>query len=265
MWFPPKGQSGSAINKDYTQTGHVGIVTGVGSNGQITTIDGNTSGPGSGSGAINHVVNEKPRPRKVFVGFGVPNYTTESTTDLKSDTVNFKILEFFLKQGYSDAAVAGIFGNLATECYLDKNGQIKINTREKGGAGVGLCQWTNASRKKPFLSYIKTKGFTLDTAPIEVQLEYMQLELEGKYGNVWMLPPGGVSGPNYQKALKGKNARMGISSYKNINDPVYATGVFCANFERPKDADSMHMDRRIREANRAMGMIRQVKQNMNKQ
>lgn len=234
------------MGKPLTAVTHVGIVVGTGTGDNIITIEGNTSGLGYPNynnklGAAGRVVAEKPREREQAVCFGVPPYHTEMIGGaLTAETNNAKLVEVLARRGMSDAAIAGIFGNLVGEVGLDKNGQLNFKVVEsnksveevkKGRVGVGLCQWTG-SRGVSFLKYLEQKGYTLKTAPFEVHLEYLGVELDAKS---W----GYFDHPDYAAALKqhnspNKNLRIRPDQYKRIQDDIpYATCVFCCCFERP--------------------------------
>ena len=58
---------------------HVGIVTGVRRDGQIETIEGNTSPSNAGSQSNGGGVYRRVRPRSVIAGFGRPAYTGTPT------------------------------------------------------------------------------------------------------------------------------------------------------------------------------------------
>lgn len=243
----PNRNSISSIN-------HVGIVTSVETSGKFMSIEGNTSGPGSGSSASQRVVAEKERPRAWVVGFGVPAYRTgPDGGPLVSGTLNEKVIESLLRAGFSEAAVAGIYGNFYGECDYDRNGQLNISLVEHKGTGVGLAQWT-ADRKPPFLSFLKQKGYTLKNAPIEIQLEYFYKEIDA--GGVWLQVP---DKKGYSKYMKGKPKNISWEEFKRVDDPVYATAMFCKNYERP---GKPHMEKRIRGSRKAQEIIRKVKKNM---
>jgi hypothetical protein len=58
---------------------HVGIVTGVRRDGQVETIEGNTSPTSAGSQSNGGGVYRRVRPRSVIAGFGRPAYTSAPT------------------------------------------------------------------------------------------------------------------------------------------------------------------------------------------
>jgi peptidoglycan hydrolase-like protein with peptidoglycan-binding domain len=64
---------------------HVGIVTGVRQDGQVETIEGNTSPSNAGSQSNGGGVYRRVRPRSVIAGFGRPAYSGQSTPTPPAD------------------------------------------------------------------------------------------------------------------------------------------------------------------------------------
>jgi len=122
-----------------------------------------------------------------------------------------KIWNYFKKQGFTDASVAGIMGNLEAESgfrpnnlenaaekksgYTDAeftkavdNGSIsraefkkstKFGVYSNGSYGYGLAQWTYPSRKVGLYDFAKSKGVSI--ANLQMQLDYIMKEIKSSY------------------------------------------------------------------------------------
>jgi len=107
-------------------------------------------------------------------------------------TTEKKIWDYLKAQGYTDAAIAGVMGNLYAESglistnlenyYERRFGMSDIeytNAVDNGtysdfitdSAGYGLAQWTYWSRKKGLLEYAKSKGTSI--GDLTMQLGYL--------------------------------------------------------------------------------------------
>ncbi|AZV43740.1 hypothetical protein BAOM_3131 [Peribacillus asahii] len=132
-----------------------------------------------------------------------------------------KAMNFFISQGYSPQAAAGIVGNLQQESTPALNPKQK---QYDGGPGRGIAQWTSGKAKgKPddrwefFLAWAASKG--LDPYDLETQLMYIVVELEGK--------------DNAERTTNRKlNARGGVTALKNNRSVESSTRVFQESFER---------------------------------
>ena len=124
------------------------------------------------------------------------------------------IWNYFKSQGFSDAATAGIMGNLEAESgYLPNNlenaaanksgytdaqftkevdaGKIsreqfikstKFGVYSNGSYGYGLAQWTYPTRKAGLYDFAKSRGVSI--ADLTMQLDYIMKELSGSYGSL---------------------------------------------------------------------------------
>ena len=147
-----------------------------------------------------------------------------------------KIWDFLKKQGYTDAGVAGIMGNLYAESALSPTNledyyenKLKMNDVEytlavdngtytnfvNDSAGYGLAQWTYWSRKQGLLNYAKQKGTSI--ADLNMQLEYLIKELNG-----------------YSR----------VSILKTTSSILEASNFMLLDFERPADQSSSVQQRR---------------------
>lgn len=110
------------------------------------------------------------------------------------------ILAFLRGKGLNEYAVFGLIGNLYSESRLRAD-NLQNSYESKLGmsdgqyvasvdagkytafctdrAGFGLCQWTSSGRKTGLYNYIKGCGKSI--GDLEVQLEYLWVELTGSY------------------------------------------------------------------------------------
>ena len=142
------------------------------------------------------------------------------TGDLfNSGLSNAQIIWLFLRQhGFSEAAAAGVMGNMFGESRLNPD------TAEVGGyGGYGLCQWT-FSRKTDLINWCNSNGY--DYRTLEGQLNFMIYELEL---------------PCYQQNL---------SNYKNLTDVWTATDQWLTYYEGcTVRTEIVHWNDRINAAN----------------
>lgn len=121
------------------------------------------------------------------------------------------IWNYFKHQGFTDAAVAGIMGNLEAESgylpnnlenaaagrsgYTDEqftkavdNGTIsrdqfikstKFGAYSNGSYGYGLAQWTYPTRKAGLYDFAKARGVSI--ADLQMQLDYIMKEIKSSY------------------------------------------------------------------------------------
>lgn len=111
------------------------------------------------------------------------------TTNAKSNQGS--IWNYFAKQGYSSSAISGIMGNIGTET----NGTFDPNTKQKGGPGMGLAQWTKGGggRWDQLTAWAKKNG--LNPNDMNTQLQYMTKEM-----NQMGLTPSAMNGMSVDQA-----------------------------------------------------------------
>lgn len=112
--------------------------------------------------------------------------------------------DFFVSQGHSPAAAAGIVGNLVQESGLNP-GAINRGDGADGSHSIGIGQW-NAGRAKALQQFAAERGTSV--GDLNTQLAFVQHEL---------------SGPE---------SRVG-QQLRGVNDPQAAAGIF-AGYERPR-------------------------------
>lgn len=137
-----------------------------------------------------------------------------------------KVWNFLTGNGYSEAAAAGVIGNLMYESGGGPS-DIKLNTVEAGsGEGIGMVQWS-FERKTAFLNFLKSRGSSWPNNDVGLQCEFMLSELEG---DQWIWTSYG--------AEYGSDAHITLSQFKQLTDVTLATKAFCANFERCHKSDA---------------------------
>ena len=201
---------------------HMGIVIEYDeSTDHVIVIDGN-SGPSSteiyhkGSRVCRH---EYARTMAAISGYATPAYP-DQVSDLEGGTNAEKIFNGLVAQGYSDAAAAAVVGNLYQEAGVDAAGDIKLHSENAYGSSIGIAQWTGG-RKEAFLAFAEAAGEPWPDTSLEVQLNYMLMELSS---NQWMWTSIG--------AEYGEECAMNLAEFKGLDDPEFATRVFCAMYER---------------------------------
>lgn len=201
---------------------HMGIVIEYDeSTDHVVVIDGN-SGPSSteiyhkGSRVCRH---EYARTMAAISGYATPAYP-DQVSDLEGGTNAEKIFNGLVAQGYSDAAAAAVVGNLYQEAGVDAAGDIKLHSENADGSSIGIAQWTGG-RKEAFLAFAEAAGEPWPDTSLEVQLNYMLMELSS---NQWMWTSIG--------AEYGEECAMNLAEFKGLDDPEFATRVFCAMYER---------------------------------
>lgn len=154
---------------------------------------------------------------------------------LVGNTTNEQVFNFFIDLGFSAEAAAAAVGNLCNEAGMDSSGNMKTNSTESNGEGVGIVQWSYG-RKTQFIEYASANGDPWPGTSLGTQLGFLVSELSG--GSQWM----------FAKTF-GYDTKYNISydQFKTCSDIDTATGAWCACFERCKYKNS-HLDRRISKA-----------------
>lgn len=120
---------------------------------------------------------------------------------------------YFISQGFSEAAAAGILGNM----YVESGGTFDPSIHQYGGGpGRGLCQWEESysggsGRYNNLAAFAASLGKEWDD--ITAQLQFVSYELDSGAMNPYFSPFGGVE------------------AFKNSTDPTTATYVFLCGFE----------------------------------
>ena len=120
---------------------------------------------------------------------------------------------YFISQGFSEAATAGILGNM----YVESGGTFDPSIHQYGGGpGRGLCQWEESysggsGRYNNLVAFANGLGKSWDD--ITAQLQFVSYELDS-----------GAMNPYFAKF-------GGVEAFKNSTDPATATYVFLCGFE----------------------------------
>lgn len=125
-----------------------------------------------------------------------------------------------LKQaGFSDAATAGIIGNMYQE---SSHGGLDLNPlAESKDGSIGLLQWSSGRRKSlEELAKNRNKEWTV----IDVQLEFLFQELNS--GTQWKWT-------KYAASHYSDRDNISVEEFKKLSDPQLAAEVFQAKFVRP--------------------------------
>ena len=164
--------------------------------------------------------------------YAAPEVSTGSTggsVDISGETDTAKaVYTFFTGKGYTPAAACGILGN------MEQESGVNPKSIQGGGKGpaAGICQWENYNKKsarwKGLSDYASSKG--KDWTDLQSQLEWLDMELQGKDSRTLSL-------------LKQKVG--GYEQFKALTDVDKATLVFEEAFERAKKPN---MDRRYNAA-----------------
>lgn len=184
---------------------HVGIVQYV-ENNIVVTIEGNTDG--------NKV---KTRSRGInknsIMGYGIPAYPDDVEYVALEGNSNAEIVwNFFRAHGYSEAATAGILGNLKQESGINPK-----KNQDGGGPGRGISQWELGSDRFTNLKKWASKEGK-EWTELEVQLNFMLHELNGA-----------------ERTFKDQMNKHygGIENLKKTSDVEWAAKVMSKAYHRP--------------------------------
>ena len=158
----------------------------------------------------------------------VQAYDTKASHTVNDNSVNIddtksKIWKTVRSWGYSEAATAGIMGNMEAECgynYTKVQGNKDWSNFKKGTTGIGLNQWTTSDRQQGLFDLCDSKG--VQWTDLDTQLSWLSKELDGVSGETdwWKY---------------GDNCKS-LDEFKSLNNIYTATDVFCWGFERPNSA-----------------------------
>ena len=156
--------------------------------------------------------------------------STTSKGAVDTSTPQGYVYNFLRNQGFSEAASAGVMGNIEVESGF-KSDIIQGNGK---GPAAGLFQWENYNKKsnrwKQLNDYATSKGKSWKD--LQTQLEYGLSEMSGSENWAWS---------HYSK----KSGIKSFDEFKQMTDPAAATNAFMVSFERPNsDPNKNHIDRR---------------------
>lgn len=213
------GQDSNNTSKAYSPFGpnnHYVLATGLDRSGNVIVNDPESKGPrsynpailasakygiaGSSSGLFN---NRKSRRFRNIAGAGGPT---------RNDAITQQVWAYLTtKLGMSEAAAAGVMGN------MEQESGCQPNMQQKGGTAFGICQW-DGGRKSNLMKRANYQN-------LDVQLDFMAEELPSQY---WK-KSGTITDSN------GKNysyQSMTYEQFKQLTDVATATVKFEAAFER---------------------------------
>ena len=134
------------------------------------------------------------------------------------------IWNYFTSMGYSEAATAGILGNM----YVETGGTFNPSIHQYGGGpGRGLCQWEESysggsGRYNNLVTYAAGLGMAWNE--IEAQLMFANYEMTS-----------GTLNPYFSKW-------GGVEAFRNCSDPATATYIFLCGFEYCGDPGRSYLE-----------------------
>ena len=154
---------------------------------------------------------------------------------LRVDEITKAVWQFFKSKGYSEAAIAGIMGNLQQES------GINPAALQKGGSAKGIAQW-EGGRYTNLVNFAKSRN--RDWTDLDSQLLFIDKELQGLdyYFSHDIAYGQGIAGSTLTNA--GATPTTFVK-WKKSTDVAMATRQFEGAFER---AGKPHMDKRIQYA-----------------
>lgn len=158
-------------------------------------------------------------------GTETPTETPTEPGGLIGDTDSDKIWNYLKQLGFSEAASAGVMGNLMQESGLNPKA-VQNNGR---GPGTGLVQWEDgfSGRWNNLEKWAKANG-DKDVWAVDTQLDFMYYEMTSDNWQANMF------GSKYKEHY-GINAGSGVASveyFKKETDPERAMYIFEYAFER---------------------------------
>lgn len=171
-------------------------------------------------------------------GGGGSSGSSASFSGLSGNDNAEKAFKFFTGKGLSNAAAAGIIGNLSAESGIDPSKE-----QYGGGPGRGIAQWEIGGRFDSLQEFAQSHG--KEWNDLETQLEFLNSELETDDMDQRM--SGAIAPSNFDATGYGP-VPGGLSGFKKLDDYKHATAAFEAAFER---AGIPHMDNRFAAAEEA--------------
>lgn len=168
-------------------------------------------------------VGEIEKKIELLEGGGKKETSEESTSgqgqapkDLTGGSNKEKVWNYLKGQGFSDAAAAGVMGNLMQESSTEINPKLK----QPGGPGRGIAQWTVGSdRWNALQKYAQAQGKSWES--LDVQLGFMVKEMDSK-ATYWK-KTGAGSLEGFKKMTNTDQAVMAFEqAYERAGRPVYA-------------------------------------------
>lgn len=165
-------------------------------------------------------------PSSVSAGF--TSFEQLAASDKKEMVI--KIGSAFKAEGYSDAAVSGILGNINQESGFEINLEENGATVTSQGAGFGLIQWTGG-RRTALESFIKEKFDGKNS--LEAQVAFFVHETETSHAGVFARKRTGLGNLDATLDQYYKEEYSSWDDFKKAKDVNSATAAFMAFMEVP--------------------------------
>lgn len=167
--------------------------------------------------------------------FNAPHPDINSDIDIEATKA--KLWNDIRSWGYSEAATAGLMGNIWGECSYnytkaETSMEDDMSRFEFGVYGLGLIMWTDPGYQRGLFAVCDEMG--LQWTDLEAQLAYLKITLE-KDGGEWWSYGGNCSS---------------LEDFMNIDDVILATDIVCWGLERPDELKA-HLDTRREGATQA--------------
>lgn len=143
-----------------------------------------------------------------------------SSTHLTGGSVEVQVWNYFVDNGFSDAAAAGIMGNFWQETKLDP-------TCDAGASAGIACFEKSTGAFAEFQAYAASKGKTW--TDLQCQLEYLTKQLPEAFNAYTGLQPHYYDTGEWCWWPE----KMTLNDYKKLDDPEKAAEIFCRVYERP--------------------------------
>lgn len=160
----------------------------------------------------------------VYKSIKVLGETMTSEEIMSHISVRERLWVDMIEHDYTEIAAAGILGNISWESGGYNVGELQGSlTEPKEGYGMGLCQWSLASRQQGLYAMAEEMGLSWDTYEVQIAFIFKEIDYDKDY----------------------KKARFEI-----LNDATSveeATRMFMDGYEKPRK-DAEHFNERKEEA-----------------
>lgn len=149
--------------------------------------------------------------------------------ELYGDSTEEQVWFFFLSNGFTKEATAGIMGNMQGESEIDPT-----SIQYPSQAAAGICQWQYYSKQSgrwlKLKKYAEKKG--KEWTDLQSQLEFLLAEMQGEDSTT---------------VSKLKEYCGGYEEFKALTDVDKAAEIFLNSFERPRNRDATLRQKYARE------------------
>lgn len=186
----------------------------------------------SAEGMVTHVkmfdtdgkeIGEVEKIVEMMTGGGGESKENQTDLSLEGNNNKEKAWTFFKNNGFSDAATAGILGNLMQESSTN----IDPSLKQKGGPGFGIAQWTTGSdRYNNLKSYASSISKPIDS--LDAQLGFMLKEMDSN-SSYWKNTKAG-SFENFKQMSNVEDSVVAFErAYERAGKPNYSNRKKYAN------------------------------------